>query len=84
MRQPTAGGGNGKWRSATTEVNRMQAVVQVRTPEEKAKLAEGVKALAASRFDALTQEIREIRWLVMNTIFSEFAARTAGAGQLLL
>ncbi len=64
-------------RSATDQVNRMQAEVQVER-QEKAKLAEGVKALA-SRSDALTQEIRENRPLAANTIFSEFVTNQVQA-----
>jgi hypothetical protein len=64
-------------RSATEQVNRMQAEVKVER-EEKAKLAEGVKALA-SRSEALTQEIREHRPLAPNTIFNEFVGNQVQA-----
>ncbi len=46
--------------------------------EEKAKLAEGVKALA-SKSGELTQEIRENRPLTPNTIFNEFVTNRVEA-----
>jgi hypothetical protein len=46
--------------------------------EEKAKLAEGVKALA-SKSGELTQEIRENRPLAPNTLFNEFATNKVQA-----
>lgn len=57
-------------RSATEQAVRMQEQVKVER-EEKAKLAEGVKALA-SKSGELTQEIRENRPLAPNTIFNDF------------
>lgn len=55
-------------RYAAEQMNRMQEQVKVER-EEKAKLAEGVQALAA-RSGKLEQEIRENRPLNPNTIFS--------------
>jgi multidrug efflux pump subunit AcrA (membrane-fusion protein) len=55
--------------AATEHAARMQEQVKVER-EEKAKLAEGVKALA-SRSGELTQEIRENRPLAPNTIFND-------------
>ena len=46
--------------------------------EEKAKLAEGVKALA-SKSGELTQEIRENRPLTANMIFNDFATNRVQA-----
>jgi len=57
-------------RSATEQVGRMQEEVKIERAE-KAKLAEGVKALA-SRSDALAREVRENRPLAPNMIFFEF------------
>ena len=57
-------------RHAVEQVGRMQEEVKLER-EEKAKLAEGVKALA-SRSGELTQEIRENRPLAANTIFNDF------------
>jgi hypothetical protein len=57
-------------RHATEQVVRMQQEVKVER-EEKAKLAEGVKALA-SKSGELTQEIRENRPLAPNTIYNDF------------
>jgi len=57
-------------RYAAEHAARMQEQVKVER-EEKAKLAEGVKALA-SKSSELTQEIRENRPLAANTIFNEF------------
>jgi len=57
-------------RYAAQQVAHMQEEV-IAERAEKAKLAEGVKALA-SRSDALAQEVRENRALTPNTIFNEF------------
>jgi len=57
-------------RYAAENAVRMQEQVKVER-EEKAKLAEGVKALA-SKSGELTQEIRENRPLTANTIFNDF------------
>src|SRR5258706_10050733 len=57
-------------RHATEQATRMQEEVKVERAE-KAKLAEGVHALA-SKSSELTQEIRENRPLAPNTIFNEF------------
>lgn len=57
-------------RNAARQVAQMQEQVQVERAE-KAKLAEGVKTLAA-RSGELTQEIRDNRPLAPNTIFSDF------------
>jgi hypothetical protein len=57
-------------RNAVEQATRMQEQVKVER-EEKAKLAEGVQALA-SKSGELTQEIRENRPLTPNTIFNEF------------
>ncbi len=65
-------------RSATEHAARMQEQVKVER-EEKAKLAEGVKALA-SKSSELTQEIRENRPLAPNTIFSDFVTNRVKAG----
>jgi hypothetical protein len=64
-------------RAATEQAARMQEEVKYER-EEKAKLAEGVKALA-SRSGELTQEIRENRPLAPNTIFNEFVANRVAA-----
>jgi hypothetical protein len=64
-------------RAATEQATRMQEEVKVERAE-KAKLAEGVKALA-SRSGELTQEIRENRPLTPNTIFNEFVANRVSA-----
>ena len=65
-------------RSATEQAVRMQEQVKVER-EEKAKLAEGVKALA-TKSSELTQEIRENRALAPNTIFSDFVTNRVQAG----
>jgi hypothetical protein len=57
-------------RTANDKAAFMAQQVQVER-EEKAKLAEGVKALATHSSE-LTQEVRENRQLTPNTIFSEF------------
>ncbi|MBI3849390.1 MAG: hypothetical protein HY298_03715 [Verrucomicrobia bacterium] len=57
-------------RHATEQAARMQEQVKIER-EEKTKLAEGVKTLAAKSGE-LTQEIRENRPLAPNTIFSDF------------
>lgn len=57
-------------RHATEQAARMQEQVQVERAE-KAKLAEGVKALATKSTE-LTQEIRENRPLAPNAIFQDF------------
>lgn len=57
-------------RHATEQAAKMQEQVQVERAE-KAKLAEGVKALATKSTE-LTQEIRENRPLTPNAIFEEF------------
>jgi hypothetical protein len=57
-------------RHANEQAARMQEEVKVERAE-KAKLAEGVHALA-SKSSELTQEIRENRPLAPNTIFNEF------------
>jgi hypothetical protein len=57
-------------RHATEQVAKVQELVKVER-EEKAKLAEGVKALA-SKSGELTQEIRESRPLTPNAIFNDF------------
>jgi predicted nuclease with TOPRIM domain len=67
----------GEKRSATEQAVRMQEQVKVER-EEKAKLAEGVKALA-SKSGELTQEIRENRPLAPNTIFNDFVTNRVKA-----
>lgn len=57
-------------RNATEQVARMTDEVKIERAE-KAKLAEGVKALASGS-GQLAQEIRENRPLAPNTIFNEF------------
>ena len=57
-------------RHATEQVAKMEQQVAVER-EEKAKLAEGVKVLAAKSSD-LEKEVRENRPLASNTIFNEF------------
>jgi hypothetical protein len=64
-------------RHATEQVIRMQEQVKVER-DEKAKLAEGVKALA-SKSGELTQEIRENRPLAPNTIFNDFVTNRVQA-----
>ncbi|HWX18696.1 MAG TPA: hypothetical protein VN578_02205 [Candidatus Binatia bacterium] len=64
-------------RSATQLASRMQEEVKVER-EEKAKLAEGVKALA-SNSGALAKEVRENRPMTPNTIFSEFSTNQVDA-----
>ena len=59
-------------RHATEQVVAMKEQVKVER-EEKAKLVEGVKALATNSTQ-LAQEIRENRPLAPNTIFEEFVA----------
>jgi len=58
-------------RTAAEHAARMEGEVKIER-EEKAKLAEGVKALA-SKSGELTQEIRENRPLAANAVFNEFA-----------
>jgi hypothetical protein len=64
-------------RHAAEQAAAMQEQVKVER-EEKAKLAEGVKALA-SKSSQLVQEIRENRPLAPNTIFSEFVSNRVEA-----
>jgi hypothetical protein len=64
-------------RHATEQVVAMKEQVQVER-EEKAKLAEGVKALATNSTQ-LVQEIRENRPIAPNTIFDEFTANRVSA-----
>ena len=64
-------------RHATEQVVAMKEQVQVER-EEKAKLAEGVKTLAAKSGE-LSQEIRENRPLTPNSIFEEFTANRVQA-----
>jgi len=64
-------------RMATDQATRMQDEVQVERAE-KAKLAEGVKALA-TRSDQLAQEIQQSRPLAPNTIFSDFVTNRVQA-----
>lgn len=64
-------------RHATEQVVAMKEQVQVERAE-KAKLAEGVKALATNSTQ-LAQEIRENRPLAPNTIFDEFMANRVRA-----
>jgi hypothetical protein len=64
-------------RFAVEQATRMEGEVKTER-EEKAKLAEGVKALA-SRSGELAQEVRENRPLAANTIFSEFTANQVQA-----
>ncbi len=59
-------------RHASEQVARMQDEVKAER-EEKAKLADGVKTLAA-KSGQLEQEIRENRPLAPNTIYSEFVS----------
>ena len=58
-------------RLAAQQVGHMQEEVKVER-EEKARLADGVKELAAKSGD-LAREVRDNRSLVPNSIFSEFA-----------
>ncbi|MEO6034223.1 MAG: hypothetical protein ABIQ35_03110 [Verrucomicrobiota bacterium] len=64
-------------RNAARQVVQMQEQVQVERAE-KAKLAEGVKTLAAKSGE-LTQEIRENRPLAPNTIYSDFLSNRIDA-----
>ena len=64
-------------RLATEQVGHMQEEVKVERAE-KAKLAEGVKALAA-RSDQLAQEIQQNRPLAPNTIFNQFVTNRVQA-----
>jgi hypothetical protein len=64
-------------RHAVEQATRMQQEVKVER-EEKAKLAEGVKALA-SRSGELTQEIRENRPLTANAVFNDFVTNRVQA-----
>jgi chromosome segregation ATPase len=64
-------------RYASEQAARMQEEVKVERAE-KAKLAEGVKALA-SKSGELTKEIRENRPLAPNTIFNEFVTNRVQA-----
>lgn len=64
-------------RHATEQVVAMKEQVKVER-EEKAKLVEGVKALATNSTQ-LAQEIRENRPLAPNTIFEEFVANRVQA-----
>lgn len=64
-------------RHATEQVASLKQEVTVER-EEKAKLAEGVKALA-SKSGELTQEIRENRPLAPNTIFNDFVTNRVEA-----
>jgi hypothetical protein len=64
-------------RYASEQAARMQEQVKVER-EEKAKLAEGVKALA-TKSGELTQEIRENRPLTANMIFNEFVTNRVQA-----
>lgn len=65
-------------RHSTEQVVAMKEQVQVERAE-KAKLVEGVKALATNSTQ-LAQEIRENRPLAPNTIFEEFVANRVRAG----
>jgi hypothetical protein len=64
-------------RYASEQAARMQEEVKVERAE-KAKLAEGVKALA-SKSGELTKEIRENRPLAANTIFNDFVTNRVEA-----
>ena len=64
-------------KNAVEQVTRAQEQIQTER-QEKAKLAEGVTALA-SKSSALEKEIRENRPLAPNTIFSEFASNRVAA-----
>jgi hypothetical protein len=64
-------------RVATEQATRMQEEVKIERAE-KAKLAEGVKALA-SKSDQLAEEIRESRPLAPNTIFNQFVTNRVQA-----
>jgi hypothetical protein len=64
-------------RMATEQATRMQEEVKVERAE-KAKLADGVKALA-TKSDQLAQEIQQNRPLAPNTIFSEFVTNRVQA-----
>jgi hypothetical protein len=64
-------------RHAADQVVRMEKEVEVQR-EEKARLAEGVKALA-TKSEALVEEIRDNRVLAANTIFSEYATNRVEA-----
>lgn len=64
-------------RHATQQVAAIQEQVKIER-EEKAKLVEGVQALA-SQSDQLVQEIREHRALAANAIFSEFSTNRVQA-----
>ncbi len=64
-------------RHATEQATRMQEQVKIER-EEKAKLVEGVKTLAAKSGE-LAQEIRENRPLASNTIFNDFATNRVQA-----
>ncbi len=64
-------------RHAAEQAAKMQEQVQVERAE-KAKLAEGVKALATKSTE-LTQEIRENRALAPNTIFDDFLSNRVHA-----
>ncbi len=64
-------------RSATEQAARMQDEVKVERAE-KAKLAEGVQALA-SKSGQLEQQIRENTQLAPNTIFSDFVSNRVEA-----
>jgi chemotaxis protein histidine kinase CheA len=64
-------------RHATEQAAQMQEQVKVER-EEKAKLTEGVKSLAA-RSGELAQEVRENRPVGANTIFNEFLANRVEA-----
>jgi hypothetical protein len=64
-------------RSATQQVAFMQETVRAER-EEKAKLAEGVKALASSSGE-LVKEVRENRPLTPNTIFNDFVTNRVEA-----
>ena len=62
---------------ATEQAARAQELVQTER-QEKAKLAEGVKALATKSSD-LEKEIRENRPLTPNTIFTDFVSNRVSA-----
>jgi hypothetical protein len=64
-------------RLATEQVTHMQEEVKIERAE-KAKLADGVKALA-NRSDILAQEIQQSRPMAPNTIFSQFATNRVQA-----
>jgi hypothetical protein len=64
-------------RAASESAARMEQEVKIER-EEKAKLAEGVKALA-SKSGELTQEIRENRPLAANALFNEFSTNRVQA-----